>query len=455
MDNFIENIRKTGSMAGFSFGQKRDPCKSYFQKLQSVFVPPKLPIPDDGKSSSNVAVTLTLNMPGLESKALKDHVSCSPKTVVLKTDASLMSEVDPETLEPVGIARQVSLHPDLKGPLSGAHARSDATGDVFNFNLDLGRQSTYRVFKVSAITGKTTILATFHGTPAYLHSLFLTADHVILCIWNSHLAAKGIKVLWTQNIVEAMKDYDASRPTMWYVVDRHNGGLVATYESPAFYAFHTINAWTEPSKTKEGSVDIVAEVAAYESLDIIKKVYYENLISNGSNVKNFQSSLIPDSARSRLRRYRLPALPATATKSIQKAEIEWTAPDGMGIELPSINPSFLTLPHQYSYGVIDRAKSSFYDGLVKFDSDSKTAKIWETFGHTPGEPIFIPRPEAKLEDEGVLLSVVLDGYSGQSYLLCLDAATMQELGRAKVPGAVGFGFHGAFANAKGIPQPTI
>jgi torulene dioxygenase len=455
VDNFIENIRKTGSMDGFSFGQKRDPCQGYFNKLQSLFVPPKPLVPDDGKSSSNIAVTLTMNMPGLDSKASKEHASSSAKTLVLKTDASIMSEIDSETLEPVGIARQVSLHPDLKGPLSGAHARSDATGDIFNFNLDLGRQPTYRVFKVSASTGKTTILATFPGAPAYIHSLFLTADHVILCVWNSHLAGRGIKMLWTRNIIDAIKDYDPSCPTKWYVIDRHGGGLVATYESPTFYAFHTINAWTEPSKTKEGTVDIVAEVAAYESLDIIKKVYYDNLMSNGKDVQKYQASLIPDSARSRLRRYRLPQVPTTPTNSILKAELEWTAPDGMGIELPTINPLFLTLPHRYSYGIIDRAKSSFYDGLVKFDSVSKTAKHWETFGHTPGEPILIPNPDGKGEDDGVLLSVVLDGYSGQSYLLCLDATTMQELGRADVGGVVGFGFHGAFSNAHGVPQPTI
>lgn len=48
------------------------------------------------------------------------------------------------------------------------------------------------------------------------------------------------------------------------------------------------------------------------------------------------------------------------------------------------------------------------------------------------------------EDEGVILSVVLDGKQGHSFLLVLDAASFTELARAKVPHAIPFGFHGAY-----------
>ena len=59
------------------------------------------------------------------------------------------------------------------------------------------------------------------------------------------------------------------------------------------------------------------------------------------------------------------------------------------------------------------------------------------------EPIFVPNPDGeKEEDDGVLLCVVLDGVKGSSYLLCLDARTMEELGRAEAEFAVALGFHG-------------
>jgi torulene dioxygenase len=114
------------------------------------------------------------------------------------------------------------------------------------------------------------------------------------------------------------------------------------------------------------------------------------------------------------------------------------------MELPTINPSFLTRRHRYVYGTADRLKSSFMDGLVKFDNVTQTAIFWETEAHTPGEPIFVANPDGHHEDDGVLLSVVLDGTNEKSYLLVLDAKDLRELGRAEMGGPMAFGFHGAY-----------
>ena len=47
----------------------------------------------------------------------------------------------------------------------------------------------------------------------------------------------------------------------------------------------------------------------------------------------------------------------------------------------------------------------------------------------------------------MLLSVVLDSERGGSFLLVLDAATLDELARAEAPHHIPFGFHGQFARA--------
>ncbi|HUN09591.1 MAG TPA: carotenoid oxygenase family protein, partial [Aggregatilineales bacterium] len=62
----------------------------------------------------------------------------------------------------------------------------------------------------------------------------------------------------------------------------------------------------------------------------------------------------------------------------------------------------------------------------------------------PGEPVFAARPGGTADDDGVLLSVVLDTTAGNSFLLVLDARTLQEVARATLPQAVMFGFHGHF-----------
>jgi carotenoid cleavage dioxygenase-like enzyme len=59
--------------------------------------------------------------------------------------------------------------------------------------------------------------------------------------------------------------------------------------------------------------------------------------------------------------------------------------------------------------------------------------------------VFVPAPGAAAEDDGVVLSVVLEAAENRSCLLALDAATFTELGRAEVPHAIPFGFHGRFS----------
>jgi carotenoid cleavage dioxygenase-like enzyme len=94
------------------------------------------------------------------------------------------------------------------------------------------------------------------------------------------------------------------------------------------------------------------------------------------------------------------------------------------------------------------ASGGFLDCLVKQDVETAKPATWSEKDSFPGEPVFTEAPNAGAEDEGVLLSVVLDGEKGRSFLLVLDAATMQERARAYAPHVIPFGFHGNyFANA--------
>ena len=449
VDGLVESIRKTGSMQKFSFAQKRDPCQSLFRKIMAFFVP----APSDsshGPDRENVGVTISVNMPGFTPPTAtgqpegKDSAS-GITSLINKTDATLYQMLNPETLEPVGLARQTDLHPELKGQMSATHAKSDpATGDIFNYNLEFGRQHVYRVFKVSASTGQTDILATINNAQgAYLHSLLLTENYVILCVWNSYYAMGGIKILYERNILDALSDFDPAKRTMWYVIDRKSGkGVVAEYESDPFYCFHTINAWETPSPTDPGKTDIMADLVAYDDLSVLKRFYYENLKSTSPNALNYAGSK-GDSTRGSIRRFRLPSLPESPDRETKrKAVVMVRVPKDHSGELPTLNPNFITKQSRYVYGVTDRASSSFVDGLVKYDMDSQQPLIWEQHGHSPGEAIFVSNPAGHDEDDGVLLSVVLDGPAGHSYLLCLDAKTMTELGRAELDHVVGFGFHG-------------
>ena len=90
------------------------------------------------------------------------------------------------------------------------------------------------------------------------------------------------------------------------------------------------------------------------------------------------------------------------------------------------------------------------DRIVKVDTTDGSHRAWHEPGSYPGEPVFVRDPDARSEDDGVLLSVTLDAARERSYLLVLDAGSLEELARATVPHAIPFGFHGQFA--RGIPR---
>ena len=72
--------------------------------------------------------------------------------------------------------------------------------------------------------------------------------------------------------------------------------------------------------------------------------------------------------------------------------------------------------------------------------------------------MFAGRPGRTAEDDGVVLSVVLDAPRGTSFLLVLAAATFTEVARAELPHPVLFGYHGQFYDdvpgpGDGVAQP--
>jgi torulene dioxygenase len=245
-----------------------------------------------------------------------------------------------------------------------------------------------------------------------------------------------------------MTPFDPNSKAVWYVVDRkHDRGLVATYESDPFFSFHSINAWEEPSSSDPDKTDIITELSLFENTDVVHRFYYDNLISSIANPEyagKKRLSCLPMQAQ-----FRLSAVNSGSPASIPlPAEKLFYADKMLSMELPTINPAYLMHRHRFTYGCVDRLKSSFMDGIVKFDNVTRTSIFWETEGHTPGEPIFIADPEGKTEDDGVLLSVVLDGYEEKSYLLVLKAKDLTELGRAEMAGPMSIGFHGAFKGAQ-------
>lgn len=115
------------------------------------------------------------------------------------------------------------------------------------------------------------------------------------------------------------------------------------------------------------------------------------------------------------------------------------------VEFPRINYQiYNTRNYNYIYGLSAHKSNGFTNRLAKFCINSKSYKYWQKENNFPGEPIFVSAPAADSEDEGVILSMVLDTTKQRTYLLILDAGSFSEIARAYLPFAVPFGAHGQY-----------
>ena len=64
--------------------------------------------------------------------------------------------------------------------------------------------------------------------------------------------------------------------------------------------------------------------------------------------------------------------------------------------------------------------------------------------HYYSEPIFVPDPNGVREDSGALVSLVYDGVRRESYILILDATTMEVMAKSYLGLRYPIDFHGTF-----------
>lgn len=484
-DKYVEHVQKHGQRQTISFAQKCDPCIGIFGKFMSSWRPAKTR--HVISAIENVGVIVQLDVPVLHSSNRTNDRKNKP-TIWLGTDNNQLRELDFETLNPLDIHLQDEFHPSLDGMTSTAHAmRWPQTGDYINVNIKGGPTAKYRVFRVSAKTGEIDILAEISRADvpmAYLHSFFMSEHFVVLRVPSSHLRGSGLGVLWEKNFLDAIVPFDDSKKCKWFVVDRiHSHGVVDELETEAGFFFHTVNCFEETRGTETGEAnltqtDVTCDVVEYPTMDIIHALSYDTLLDRegaaqaawGDEAK--ASNTLPRLVRWKftVKRPTTPApshggpeayskwipnfmprnpvalkiarcyFPTPAPSRVEKVQAIRTPHAG---ELPTINNAYLTRPHRYVYSMSMRGLSTLNDGIVKTDVELGEVLRWNNHhGHTPGEAVFVARPGAEDEDDGVLLNVVLDGNSEKSYLLCLDVKTMVELSRAEMEFAVGVGFRG-------------
>jgi len=362
-----------------------DPCRSLFQRVTAMFSP---------KISDNANVNLTK----------------LGERFIAMTETPLPVQFDADTLAAAGVAYAAP------GMLTTAHPHMDReTKGMLNYAARLGPRSSYRFFRLRPGATQPEIVATKPvREPAYMHSFGLTPRWLVLAEFP--YVVNPLRLAFSGRPYIENYRWRPELGTRFHLFDRTSGKSAGPFETEARFGFHHVNSY-------EHNGEVVVDVCTAPDARIVEDLYLDRL-RQGKPI-----------APAHLERFRIGPDAGTVTSERLLEE---------PMELPRINYGRCNeRPYRYVWGV--GYASGWLDRIVKADVLEHSSTIWEEDGCYPGEPVFVASPEAQREDDGVLLSVVLDGRSGNSFLLVLDAASLHELARAEVPHHIPFGFHGQFA----------
>ena len=338
--------------------------------------------------------------PGITDNANVNVARIMGKWVAL-TETPMAVAFDPQTLETLGVERI----PATTGGL--AHPHGD-DGRALSMGVHLMGRPAYRLIEDDRVVAKLPV-----RRPAYIHSFGMTERFAVLA--EHPYTVNPLKLgFGNRPFIENFR-WQPADGTRFVVFDRHTGEHVGDWRADAFFVFHHVNAF-------EDGDDIVLDLCAYEDPEIVHALGLQRLRSGAG---------VP---QSHLERFRLQ--PGGGVQRTRLCEEPF--------ELPRIDYGRVNgRPYRYAWGT--GARTDFFDTVVKVDVTTGETLTWAE-GY-PGEPVFVGRPGRTEEDDGVLLTVVLEPDRGASSMVVLDAATLTEVARARVPHHVPFGFHGQFARA--------
>jgi beta,beta-carotene 9',10'-dioxygenase len=365
-----------------------DPCRSLFKRAQALFAP-------QTTLSDNANINVT---------KLGDRF-------IAMTETPLPVEFDPDTLAAAGVSPY-----EVPGHLTTAHPHGDRnSGAMLNYAAKLGPRSSYRFFEVGPGATEPTVIGSVPvREPAYMHSFGLSERWFVLAefplvVNPLHLARLN------RPYIENYR-WRPERGTRFTLVDRHSGEVTGGFETEPCFGFHHVNAYDD-------SGAVVVDVCAFPDASVIEDLYLDRLRA-GKSIST-----------GKLVRFQLDLDRKTVTRR---------ALSDQGLELPRINYGLCNeRPHRYVWGV-DTGDSGWVEQIVKVDTDDGSAISWAMPGCSPSEPVFVGRPGAEEEDDGVLLSVVLDSERERSSLLVLDARSLEEIASAEAPHHIPHSFHGQF-----------
>lgn len=370
---------------------------------------------------------------------------------------TLAVSIDLDSLDTIGHSMIDNEELGKKNQFVGAHKLREVggTATIGWMGETEGRTNIIKVYKdEQRLNGKLHRTYIGKADAAYMtsiHSFAVTKDYIIIMMWP--LTISPMKIVTSDDFagIKGMEWLGDDTPTTIFIFDAHSededAAPLRTFTTTAMYANHHINAWEKENGAVEfdligyNDASFISDLEGFGNLNVMKnETAREALEALNQTLRRITVNMsAPDGADN-----------AVAWRVIPVLD------DRDGVEHKLEMPRFNDLRHGarycYFYAMGQRdGEPATNMRLSKVDlcgrdalKGEATATSWWRMAHYPSEPIFVPRPDATAEDDGVLLTSVLDGERQQTYLLVLNATDMTTLATAYAPVISPYDVHGQF-----------
>lgn len=339
--------------------------------------------------------------------------------LVAMTETSTQWVVDPETLE-----NKRTLHWEGDEPTNMlAHPHFDFERKVIvNVGTVFGRTSALSVFEHGPNERKRREIGRWElKRVPYVHSFGLTSKHAVLIAHPFDVSS--LSMLWSnKGYIDHFK-WSASQGTRIAVIDRSTGA-VREHQTKALFTFHTVNSFEEGDTT-------VVDTIAYDDVEVLRHLSASAMSHGYPNLK------------SKLVRLRM-------TKGVDEATV--TQLSDTFFEFPAIHyKQFAGRAYQTTWGASlwSPEGGALQSRIVKIDVATGRTARFEDPDFVFGEPLFVPKPDAKGEQDGVLLTVGSHRNEDRAALQILSAQSLESIARAEVDVPLPLGFHGSYLRGAG------
>lgn len=386
---YLNNKEPGKGLTTITWGTASDPCRSIFRRFFASF--------------SAVPSNTTVNVIKIGSRYFTT------------SDVAMLNEFDIKDLDTLS-----TLTMTKKGTMA-AHPAFTSDGLVWNMISHFGPVVKNEIISFDESVKYTSHNVTTRPKCYYFHSFgntdryFVTIE-IPLYLSFLKLAGSGI----TNKSYYECFDWEKTATNKFHIFDRQTGKITTIDSHLHFFYFHTINAYDEGGK-------IIIDLCGYDNSKIIDDFYLATLSTTG----------IPEKHKASLRRVTLDIVKSSVI--MENLAINF--------ELPNLNVSYAGKKYRYAYGVqSSKGCRMFSDSIVKYDFEKREQVVWREKKLIPGEPVFVAAPNAKREDDGMLLVVCHDSKKHLACLVVLDAKNLKQIAIMYAPKHIPISLHGFFYN---------